>query len=141
LRNTNNNKLFNEKFYIEIKDLSQQDKYTFLKDQMYSIGINISQENNLLKNILDNVFNFFQNRAKWKNLYKARDDIIKLSINYKEQYPSKRDSKMTLWKSNRSNVPSLNNGNETEELHSVLKDLSKIVKNVEESDHNNSIFE
>jgi len=36
-----------------------------------------------IKKIFDDVFSFFTNRSKWNNLYKARDEIIKLNSNTK----------------------------------------------------------
>ena len=36
-----------------------------------------------IKKIFDDVFSFFNNRSKWNNLYKARDEIIRLNSNTK----------------------------------------------------------
>jgi hypothetical protein len=45
-------------------------------DFEYSISMKI-------KKIFDDVFSFFNNRSKWNNLYKARDEIIRLNSNTK----------------------------------------------------------
>jgi hypothetical protein len=72
---------FDENFYREIKDLQQIEKYQFLKD--YLMMLNYNFENFVVKNSIEKVLNFFINRSKWKGLYKTRDDIIRLNMNFK----------------------------------------------------------
>jgi hypothetical protein len=47
-----------------------------------------------IKNIFDDVFCFFSNRSKWKNLYRARDEIIKLNSNIKIELSEKDQDSM-----------------------------------------------
>jgi hypothetical protein len=45
--------------------------------------LNYNFENFVVKNSIEKVLNFFINRSKWKGLYKTRDDIIRLNMNFK----------------------------------------------------------
>jgi hypothetical protein len=103
---------FDENFYSNIKDLGQFEKYQYLKDWLLSLGYNFDS-NLKCKNIFDRVFNFFQNRSKWKSLYKARDDIIKMSMGYKEV---EGDSKLDHNKLFRKSSKEITSVNETDEL-------------------------
>jgi len=47
-------------------------------------NLNWEYFNPIAKMVYDSVLSFFQNRSKWKILYKARDDIISLNMTYKE---------------------------------------------------------
>ena len=68
--------------YNNIKDLSQCDKYYYLKDWLNKINLDFEYIVSMkIKKIFDDVFSFFNNRSKWNNLYRARDEIIKLNSN------------------------------------------------------------
>jgi hypothetical protein len=45
-----------------------------------------------IKKIFDDVFSFFNNRSKWRNLSTARDDIIFLNSNIKIENPVKEEN-------------------------------------------------
>ncbi len=45
---------------------------------------NGSTINPIIKKTYSSVIAFFQNRSRWKNLHKSRDDIITLNMNYKD---------------------------------------------------------
>jgi hypothetical protein len=113
--------------YREIKDLSQLDKYYFLKDLLNASNFNFDT-NYIIKKVFEDVFNYYQNRSKWGNLFKARDDIIKLNSTFKFEH---------IIKDNHLESVTVN---ETNELKSILKNMSKLVKNMEENE-NISIFE
>lgn len=62
---------------------------------------------------------FFQNRSKWRKLYQASDDIIKMSQIYREQHPSIRESKSNVtnkYSYQFKNEDSQANVNETSDL-------------------------
>jgi hypothetical protein len=46
----------------------------------------------IIKKIFDDVLNYFHNRSTWKNLYRARDDIINLNSNMKIENPLRESS-------------------------------------------------
>lgn len=76
----------------------------WLNNRGYNFEINLN-----IKNLFDTVLSYFTNRSKWKDLYRARDEILKLVQSYKENNPSVRESNKNL--SYRSNI------NETDELY------------------------
>lgn len=80
-------------FYVKIKDLEQSEKFNYLVDHMTKINYNF-EANIQVKNIFDSIINFFTNRSKWKNLYKAKDEILKLTANFKEIDMGRKDSKV-----------------------------------------------
>ena len=85
--------IFDKEFYLNIRDLPQCDKYTYLRN--YLIKKNFSLDANLqLKSIFESVTTFFGNRSKWRSLFRARDEIIKMNMNFKES-DSFRDYKNT----------------------------------------------
>ena len=135
-------KLFDKDFYNSIKDLTQVEKYANLKNHLIIKNF-ILDSNPQLKNIYDSVEAFFNNRSKWKNLSIARDEILKMNFNYKEA-ESVRESKNITSNNNINFLLSKEepSSNETDDLKSILRNLSKVkvVKNVEENE-NNSIFE
>jgi hypothetical protein len=62
--------------------------------------------NQFIKNSIDKVIGFFYDRSKWKGLYKTRDDLIRLNMNFK-----------TIGNENtKVDSHSFSIGNETEEL-------------------------
>jgi hypothetical protein len=82
LRRLTPRRKLDEQFYRQIKDLQQHDKFTFLENYLLRLNYNF-ETNVLVKNSLERVIDFFNNRSKWKALYKARDDIIRLNMNFK----------------------------------------------------------
>lgn len=75
---------FGDDFYNEIKEMDQVGKYNHLRSLLETKAYDF-ERNPQLNSIFSNVFSYFQSRAKWKCIYKARDDIIKLSQSYKEE--------------------------------------------------------
>lgn len=47
-----------------------------------------------IKKIFDDVLSYFHNRSKWRNLYKARDEIIRLNSNLKIENPLRESSSL-----------------------------------------------
>ena len=81
-------KLFGKEFYMSIKDLPQIEKYQQLKNHLARKNFNI-EANVQLKSIFDCVLAFFNNRSKWRNLFQAREEIIKLNLSHKETESNK----------------------------------------------------
>jgi hypothetical protein len=83
LKKLNSKSSFDEEFFNDIKEMEQQEKYNYLKSWLEKKGFKFDV-NPLLNGVFENVYNFLHSRAKWRCLYKARDDILKLSMNYKD---------------------------------------------------------
>jgi len=76
--------LLEKELYNKIKDLPQTKKYHFLKEWINIKNIEFDSFSSLkIKKIFDDVFSFFNNRSKWRNLIRARDEIIILNSNIK----------------------------------------------------------
>jgi hypothetical protein len=75
--------IFTKEFYLSIKDLSQADKYSFLKNYLQKKNFSLDSQP-MLKGIFESVTAFLSNRSKWRSLFRARDEIIKMNMNYKE---------------------------------------------------------
>jgi hypothetical protein len=77
-------KKFDENFFKQIKDFSQIEKYYYLKEYLRRLNYNFDSNNNqIVKSCIEKVLDFFNNRSKWKSLYKATEDIIRLNTNFK----------------------------------------------------------
>lgn len=114
-------------FYVKIKDMQQSEKFQFLVEYMSKLNYNF-ETNSQVKNIFDSIINFFTNRSKWKNLYKAKDDILKLTSNFKEIEFSRKESRHVVCISQTS-------VNETDELKVnivfILVCTQEFIKNCE----------
>jgi hypothetical protein len=75
-------KRFDENFYKNIKDLQQYEKFQFLEDFLQNMNYSF-ESNSILKKSINTVLTFFTNRSTWKKLYRVKDDIIKLNLNFK----------------------------------------------------------
>jgi hypothetical protein len=73
---------FDEAFYREIKDLQQFEKFKFLSSYLSKLNYNF-ESNTSVKSSLERVITFFNNRSKWRELYKAREELLKLNMNFK----------------------------------------------------------
>jgi hypothetical protein len=62
--------------------LQQNEKFEYLQEFLQSFNYRY-ESNSILKKSIDTVLTFFTNRSTWKKLYKVKDDIIKLNLNYK----------------------------------------------------------
>mgnify|MGYP000370251211 CR=1 FL=1 len=103
---------FDENFYKNIKDLHQYEKFQYLEDYLENLGYNF-ESNSILRKSIDTVMTFFTNRSTWKKLYKVKDDIIKLNLNFKTIGCETHESFQ-------------NSLNETEELKVRLKLYSRL---------------
>jgi hypothetical protein len=82
--------ILEKELYANIKDLSQVERYYFLKEWMNKMNFEFhSSTTTKLRKIFDDVFSYFNNRSKWKNLCRARDEIIRLNCNIKIENPVK----------------------------------------------------
>lgn len=84
--------LLDDEFCLKIKDMEQSEKFNHLIEYMNKLNYNF-EANGQVKSIFDSIINFFTNRSKWKNLYKAKDDILKLTSNFKEIEFSRKESR------------------------------------------------
>jgi hypothetical protein len=82
LRKLKPQRKFDENFYRNIKDLQQNEKFQYLKDYLMMLGYNF-ETNILVKNSIEKVLSFFINRSNWRSLYKIKEDMIKLNMNFK----------------------------------------------------------
>jgi hypothetical protein len=110
--------IFTKEFYLSIRDLGQGEKYTFLKNYLQKKSFSLDAHP-MLKSIFESVSAFLSNRSKWRSLFRARDEIIKLNMNYKETDSFREYKNVEYNKYNiTSREPSVN---ETDELKVNLK--------------------
>lgn len=77
-----NKSIYDIEFNRKIKDMSINNKFSFLKEYLelnkYDFSANIA-----ISEIFDTVFEFFNNRTKWNYLGKAKDKIQRLNLENK----------------------------------------------------------
>jgi hypothetical protein len=123
---------FDENFFKQIKDLPQYEKYQYLNNYLRKLNYNFESNNNqIVKGCLEKVYDFFNNRSKWKCLYKAKEEILRLNTNFKTVIGHENHTKESHTFNSKASI------NETEELRAMLRNISKMV----EENENNSIFE
>ena len=71
-----------DKYFIEVKDIELKDKFFYLKQWLINNGYPF-QKNQKFCIILENILGYIRNRAQWIQLMKAKEMIMKLNENIK----------------------------------------------------------